>query len=414
MNKIAYLRKCAAEKYDANDLESAAEIGEILLNEHWHNHNMWTVGYANDLFNLACVCEKLGDLERAAELFSDSARQTAVSEGEGLSYASRIMSLAAVFIQLGLIEPAFFMFGSVAAIHRREVGAFHPLYADSLYNLANAAAEAGRKKDAVRYHEEALKIRENEGLVDDIISSLHSIAFIYEAANDYEKAASYAERAMRYSAGNEETFAAACNYLAEIYESDRRYQDALNLYEQVLEITAVQAGREHSAYLNAALRRANLLALMERPHDALFAHEEVRDIFGRTTGTNHVFYANCLRGMAMLHKELGETARAESLILEAMKIRRNMSEDIMLDIAFLIRLYLQENDAEKALEALIYALMISGSGSPEFSDFLNNLIEIFTKNKTPATADFISSMEVLNDREKLRPILSKWHQWEKD
>lgn len=411
MTKINYLRKCAAEKYNERDLAAAAEIGEVLLREHWHNKNMWTTGYADDLFNLACVHEELGNLERAAALFSDSAAQISAAEGEGLTFAERVNNLAMVLIRLGIVEPAFFMLGNATAIRRRELGTHDPLYADSLYNLANAAADAGRRKDSLRYHLEALKIRENEGHTEDIINSLHSIAFLHESAREYEKAASYAETAMRYSAGDEQGLAGACNYLAGLYESCKKFDAALPLYDQVLEIAGGEAGRENSAYLNVALRRANLLSQLNRPHEALAAHEEIRDIFARVSGTRHIFYANCLRGMADLHKSLGDPARAEAEILEAMKIKRALNEDITGDIIFLIRLHLTENNAEKAIEALIYALMCSGADTREFSEMLDSLVGIFAV-QTPATTEFINALEHLNDREKLRPILKKWTAWE--
>jgi tetratricopeptide (TPR) repeat protein len=237
---------------------------------------------------------------------------------------------------------------------------------------------------------------------------------LHEASADYDKAVTFAETAMRHSAGDDRTYAGACNYLAGLYESAKKYESALPLYDQVLEITSDEAGRDHSAYLNVSLRRAHLLTLLNRHHEALAAHEEVRDAFARISGTKHIFYANCLRGMALIHKTLRNPDRAEALILEAMKIRRTMYEDITLDITFLISLHLQENNPDKAMEALIYALMCSGQNSPEFSELLNTLVEVFTKSKTPATAEFIQNMELLNDREKLRPILNKWNAWEKE
>lgn len=412
MTKINYLRKCMNEKYNEGEFEAAAEIGETLLREHWNNKTLWTTGYSNDLFNLACVHDELDNLERAAELYSDSARQISVAEGEGLPFADRINNLAMVFIRLGIAEPAFFMLGNVASIRRRELGTFDPLYADSLYNLANAAAEIGRRNDSQKYHFEALKIRKKLGNTEDTINSLYSLAFLYESASEYEKAVSYAETAMRRSTGDDLAYAGACNYLAGLYEKCKNFDAALPLYDEVLEIASDKAGREHSAYLNITLRRANLLTMMNRPHEALANYEEIRNTFMRVSGTKHIFYANCLHGMAMLNKTLGDPARAEELILEAMKIRRNMHEDITLDIIFLINLHIQENNTDKALDALVYGLM--RADSKEFSELLDSLVNIFQNTKKPVTSEFIEAVEDLDNREKLRPILNKWRVWEKN
>ncbi|MCL1862335.1 MAG: tetratricopeptide repeat protein [Defluviitaleaceae bacterium] len=413
MTKINYLRKVWAEKYKEKDLAAAIEIGEVLLDEHRHNEHF--SGYANDLFNLACVYEEAGDLERAAELYSDSANRLSGENLSGeprLQYSARITRLGATLMRLGVKEPAMFMFGSVAGSLHNEYGTNHPIYADALYNLANASADAGYKKEAIRHHLEALKIRENEGHIEDIINSLHSLAFIHESLEEYDKAISYAESAVSYSVTDDNGYARATNYLASLFENAKKYEDALPLYDRVLELTGKEVGNEHSAYLNVALRRANLLALLDRNEEALSAHEEIRAVFAKVSGTKHIFYANCLRGMAMLHKTLNHPDEAEALILEAMKIRRNIFEDITLDITFLIRLHLQESNLSKALEALIYALMCSGSDSPSFPELLNILVDVFSKTEIPNAAGFLDSMEMLNDKEKLRPIIAKWTEWE--
>jgi len=411
MSKIDYLRRQQVQEYENGDVEASAATGEILLKEHWHIRNFWTKGYANDLYNLACVYDELENLERAAELYSDSARQIVVVEGEGVAFAKRLSGLAMVLSRLGAPEPAFFMLGSVAAIYQRDLGTHNATYADSLYNLANIAADLGQNIDALRFHQDALRIREALGDTADAINSFHSIAFLYEALEDFDNAASYAETALTLIGEQDDDYPGACNYLAGIYEHAGRQEDALSLYDKVLEIIRREIGREHSAYLNVAYRRANLLAQMERHREALDSHEEVRYIFKNISGTKHIFYANCLRNMAILHKSLGETVAAESLMLESIKIRRISSDDITADIIFLIRLYILNHENEKALEALIYALMRSDSNAPEFSALISALTETFAQPGNAIT-DFIQAMEVLNDRAKLRPIINKWTAWE--
>ena len=117
--------------------------------------------------------------------------------------------------------------------------------------------------------------------------------------------------------------------------------------------------------------------------------------------------------MASVHKTLGNYDLAAALILDAMKIRRTLNEDITPDITFLIRLHLAQNNQEKALEALIYSLMCCGADSPAFPELLSILAASFTKADTAAD-DFKNAIEMLNNREKLRPIMNKWAAWEKE
>jgi len=414
MNKISYLRSEFIKQFNSRNFSAAVETGDILLREHWHNRFMWTKGYADDLYNIACVHDEMGNLERAAELYSDSARQIAVVEGESYGYAVRLSNLAIVLGRMGIVEPAFFIHGQVVSIFKNRMDRHSPKYANSLYNLANAAIDAGHKREAFRYHMDALKIREKisnkTGDTTDVVNSLHSIAFLYESSNDNEKAAAYAKAALDISDGDDNLTAVSCNYLAGLYERMEKYDEALPLYGRVQEIIRQQVSTEHSAYLNVAFRRASLLAKMKRPREALECHEEIRDTFLNMSGEKHIFYANCLRNMAILHNGLGEYHEAENLILESIKIRRDI-DDITADIVFLIRLYMSGGDREKAIEALIYALMRASSDAKNVVDLVDALAGAFT-DPNFISEELLSAMESLNDIEKLAPIISKWVEWE--
>jgi len=411
MTKISYLRKLAAEKYSAGRFAEAAKIGEILLAEHWHNKNFQTDGYSADLFNLACYHDELGNLERAATLYSDSAAQISFAQGESLPLAERLNNLATVLIRIGIPEPAFFMLGNAADIRRRLLGTSHPLYADSLYNLGNAAAEIGRKEDSLRYHREALEIRENEGHTEDIVHSLVSISFLHKANAEYDEAIQFADSAIRFAVTCDESYAGINSYLAELFVACKKYEDALPVYDRALETIASAVGRNHSAYMNVALRRASALSRLNRHREALVAHEEVLEIFDRVSSTKHAFYANCLREISMLHHRLGEPSLAVDTLLEATKIRRRLMEDITQDMAFLIRLHLGENQPEKALEALVYALMCA-PGEKELPALIGSIAATFNDN-SEIREEFMDTIVRLNNRELLRPILQKWEEWEK-
>jgi len=290
------------------------------------------------------------------------------------------------------------------------------IYANSLYNLANAAADSGRKREALRYHMDALKIREKlaerTGDISDVVDSYHSMAFMYESDNECEKAAAYAEAAMIVAEGEEDLYISACHYLAELYERVEKNSDALEVYDKLQEVILRQASREHSVYLNITSRRANLFAQMNRPKDALSCHEEICEIFRSTIGTNHIFYANCLRSRGIIHIVLNQDDEAEPLMLESMKIRRDIDE-ITTEIFFLLNMYMRNKNHEKALELLVYALMRSDEDNPECSKLIDNLTHAFSSEITKISAEeMIPFIKDLNNKEKLLPIMSKWSAWE--
>jgi len=416
MQKIDYLRDLVADHYNNNDLDAAAKTGQTLLEEHWHIRNMWTMGYADDLFNLAKIHEDLGEIERAVELYSDSANQVLAVEGDSLNYAERLQNLAVLLERIGISDPAYFFHLQVAAIVGRAVGNQDSSYADCLYNLGNAAADIGRNSDSLVFHLDAYKIREMNGDPIDLINSLNSIAYIYEAEGDYEKALDYAEEALDLSElhlGKDE-FAGSCFFLATLFEKLEQFEDALELYDLALEIIVDEVGFEHSAYVNMAYKRASLLAGMERPREALASHDEIRNLFEDKLGTNHIYYANCLRNMAILHRDLGEGSEAEDLMLKSLKIRRLSSSDISIDILFLIRMYLREKRHNDALEALVYALMCAEGNSFDFSLFMDALTETFIYYREDGEKVLEEAVEILSDRDRLKPIIDKWIEWEEE
>jgi len=416
MNKIEFLRHRFIEQYNAREFESAIKTGEVLVREHWHNYNLWTLGYANDLYNLGCIYDEVGKYDRAAELYSDSARQISSIEGESRGLAKRLTRLAIVLGRLGVTEPAFFMHSQVLSIYKKRVIRYSAIYANSLYNLANAAYESSRRREALRYHLDALKIREKlaerTGDVSDVVDSYHSIAFMYESDDNCKKAAAYAEAAMIVAEGEDDLYTSACYYLADLYERTEKHSDALEIYDKLQDAIARQASREHSVYLNIANRRANLFAQMNRPKDALLCYQEICEIFQSTMGTHHIFYANCLRNRGIIHIVLDEDIKAEPLMLESMKIRRDMDE-ITTEIFFLLNMYMRNKDHEKALELLVYALMRSDENSLDFSKLIDNLTQAFSSTITNTSAEeMIPLIKALNNKEKLIPIISKWNVWE--
>ena len=78
-----------------------------------------------------------------------------------------------------------------------------------------------------------------------------------------------------------------------------------------------------------------------------------------------------------------------------------------------MHLHLAKNEYEKAVEALVYSIMRTGADSPHFAEMLDTLAATFFKSKSKGE-NFRNTIDLLNDREKLRPIMQKWTDWEKE
>jgi tetratricopeptide (TPR) repeat protein len=427
MNKIKYFRKCVAEWYAGANFTDAVEAGEALLREHWNNETACGVPYADDVFNLAFIYDEMGVWDRALQLYAESAKLVHEEEGDSLNFVGRVNNMAALLARLGRTEHAYRLYAHMVSIMRPALDAKEPALADGLYNLANIAAEMGKKEEALRLHKEALKIRRKAGSADDAVHSLHSLAFLHEEDKAQEKSLRYAKDAMELAldalegpeAGfnrlteRENTYYSACFYLANLHESKGELDKAESLYETVLRWTEIQGGTCHSAYLNVASRLANIMAGRGRYDEALALHREVSENFKRTAGETHLFYANNLRSIALLHKKMNQYAEAEQFMMESIKIRRSGVDDITPDAIFLIEMFLQNNQPEKALEMLVYVLMDVKAGEPEYDDTMTALAEVFVRAGHKQLATLSAAMEELCRRDKVQLVIQKWNRWEK-
>jgi tetratricopeptide (TPR) repeat protein len=412
MSKINRFRKRLAEKYHTFELEEAVKSGEALLREHWNNRSMMTLGYARDIYNLARVYDELGEFERAMELYTDGAHLfSRHCTGDAEAYTDCLNNLAAAMFDMGMEEASFQLFGQLVSVKRYFGHEQEPTYADSLYNLANALPTPLRMQHANQWHSEALEIRKQSGNTQDVMDSLHSLAFLHEEKEEYEKAVFYAKTAMELAQG--EDYPGAAFYLAELYKAWGRYEKAVPLYEEVMDLTRERVGRTHCRFVDVAAARAQLMDKMGRPREALAILEEIRALLEGGAGVCPVSYTQCLRHMAELYKQLGEYEHAEQLLLRSLKISRKNETDINEDIVHLIRLYLHRDDNAKALEILVYALMHSDAKGPGLTHVLTKLALAFNPSLEPAPETMLHALRVMNNRATLQPIIDKWAKWER-
>jgi len=398
------------EEYNARNLEEASTLGDALLNEHWATESHG-ISYANDLYNLALIFDEQNQLEKAAALYVESSQH--ISDNDFVALAKRSNNLGGVLARMGAYEPAYQFYMQARHIYKRHLGENHPTYADSLYNMANIAAEARHTDVALQLHTEALKIRASADNPEDTINSLHSIAFIHESTGDYKKAASFAEAALKQaqSQKSEATYTRACNYLARLYDALEQHEKALEMYKQTLD-KMVKSGCKRGDYLSILSRKAYLAGKTGKTEEALKHQEEAFNMYHSLTSLDllkkdAMFYADCLRNLAILNHSLGDTAQAEDYMLKSLKSRKKASGEIIEDICFLIQLYLQEDTYDKAMDMLVYALNCAESPTGPLADstietLMDALGQAEDKHK------LLEAMKAVNSAEKVESILEKW------
>ncbi|MCL2572832.1 MAG: tetratricopeptide repeat protein [Defluviitaleaceae bacterium] len=347
MTKISHLRKSMSQAYHSRKLSEAAKLGETLIREH-RAKNPHSPGLSDDLFNLALIYDELDQLEQAAMLYIESSHH--IKTGDLTALAMRSNNLAGVLARIGALEPAYLHYQQAQHIYKRHLGSDHPSYADSLYNLANIAAEVF-PDIALELHEEALEIRKKNGNSKDVLHSLHSMAFIHEEMGDYKKAASYGEAALNQAYGLD--YVSACSYLAMLYESLNQHEKALEMYNQVIK------------------------------------------------NADKSLHGDCLRSMATLNQAIGQTTMAEEYMLQHIKSQKEAGQ--LKDICFLIQLYLENDTYDKAVNILVYALNNMDTISDQNMDTLMD-----TLSQAKDKHQLLDAMRDANNAEKIRSILDDW------
>ena len=416
MNKVEYFRRLFQEEYESGRYDEAIELGKLLLTELVNNNCGGTEGYINDTFNLALAYENTGDLQSAAEAFRSTVWHSGNIDSESMMFIRCLTSYAVLLGKLGAHEAAFYMHAKVCEICSRNLGSQHSVFADGLYNLANAANEIDMPDSAMYYHQMALGIRENSDNISDIINSLHSIAFLHEESNSMEMACEYARRAMCYAvdASDIDVYPSACIYLAELYAKCEKYADAIEIYDSAMLEIRTQFGREHSSYLNTAFSRAMLLGKEGRYEEAEVAFSEIIDTFENHFGTHHLFYSNCCKNLAVVYERMGMLMESKGAMLEAVSVRRRFGKCMPSDFISIMRLALMLDNYDEAIFTLVYVIMLSDSVPWADSQSRNMVMQLLSKLPEDTLEPLLQRMaNVGGCKGACESLVLHWLKWEK-
>ena len=415
MNKVDYFRNRFAEEFRKEEFDKAVETGKRLLSEQVHINRVGTENYVHDMFNLALAFEKAGDTESAIEVLRGSAWYSSFLDQEGLLYAKCLTGLATLLSDKGHGESAYFMLAKACEIYVDKFGENDPNLADGLYNLANAAIDIDMPAFALHYHLKALKIREKAEDKEDIINSLHSIAFIFESNESYDEACGFAKNAVEHAqeVDDDLTYATCCTYLGDLYSKCAKYEDALDMYCIATDEIEYVTGKEHSAYLNSAFIKATILAKLSLHDEAIFCFREILDIFEGYLGTRHLFYANCLRNLALVYECSGDLFMGKITMMDAARIKRQLNSCAVLDVIFAVRLTLRLGLMDEALKTLVYALMCIKSSSWSYAEGRSLILSVIAVECKNEKAVFYNKLDELENSGKLDKIIKDWQKWER-
>lgn len=269
-----------------------------------------------------------------------------------------------------------------------------PLEYSEIDSLMLISYKKGAYKQASLYMEAAQeKARVDYGEQDSSFANYTAdLGFFYSKMGKYDKALPLYLQVLDIRAAvlgvNHRDYASALNSLAFLYSSMGKYEEALTIFIQAKDIIENQLGLDHPD-LAVALNNLAILHYRTKNYDkALPIFIQAKNIREKAYGKEHTLVASSLNNIAALYKETKKYKKALPLLIQAKDIREKTvgKEHPSYSIATnnLANLYEEMGRYDKALPLLIKTKNLRektlGKEHPKFATTLNNLAS-FYKNR---------------------------------
>jgi|GEM_PF-2830006 len=393
--KIVRLRKRLFNYYERNEFKAAARLGEALLRAHVGHYSISTPAYADDLFNAAMACAAAGRTSRAIELYTESLHRTFLQNGADLTVAARLGNLAALLSANHQHESACRLFMQALTIRKQFLPYNHIDLADSLYNMGNALVYARRLREAIPALNSAIGIygrgtsRANS---DGLVNCMQVLSFVHEKLGEYDEAISFAEAAWRALAIiDSDEHNRAGYHLAQLYEQIGKPAAACELYLSAMTWIGESVGYAHSTYINTATKAASMLAKLGDFVQVKEILTRIKELIGNMAGKTNLSYSNCLRNLAVIHRELEEWDEAEAALRESITIKRRIMgghvREFAADCMLLLDICINNDREAHAAEALLSVLEDVREDDPAFLELLDEMVKA-VKDDSDSTRSF--------------------------
>jgi tetratricopeptide (TPR) repeat protein len=290
----------------------------------------------------------------------------------------------------------------------------HPVFADSLNNLAELYRVQSRYIEAESLYTQALNLRKRlfgEEHID-VAQSINNLAALYFILGDYKQAEQDFYKALnlwkRLLGDEHPEVLTGLNNIAEVYREQGRYLDAEKIYLQILEIQNNLPEEQNPDIWRTLNNLASLYESQGRYADSEKKHSEALSKIKHQLGSEHPQVAATLNNLASLYNSQGRHSQAEANYLQALTIWKKTLGDKHYNVAATLNniawTYKSQGrfvEAEKIyLEALVIRKDLLGEEHPDIAVSLSNLAEIYLLQGRYSEAEQ-KYLEVLAMKKKL-------------
>jgi CHAT domain-containing protein/Flp pilus assembly protein TadD len=312
-----------------------------------------SLSYAISLDNMARLYNTMGQYEKSESFYIQSKETIKRIVGENHpDYATSLNNLGILYQEMGQYEKAESLFLQSKVIRKKVLGENHPDYANSLNNLGKFYHDINQYAKAEQLFNEAITLlektqSENTGYA----VSLSNLARLYGSMGQYEKSERLflqsKEILVKVVGDKHPDYAKALDNLGALYLYIGQYEKAGPLQIQAIEIWRKALGDSHPSYVaslsNLAfsylkmgqydtveliyLQAKEILAFlylsMGQYEKSIPLYIQSTEIIKKVLGETNPAYSEGLVNLALSYQNIGQSEKAEALILQNSLIELN-------------------------------------------------------------------------------------------
>ncbi len=271
---------------------------------------------------LGKLMTKLGQFDRAEELYEILLQQTSNEDEEGHLYHM----LGMVKSDQGKYVEAASFYEKFIKINQKILPPTHAELTATYNSIGLVYKNMGEYSKALSYCEKALEILQKTLPVDhpSLAATYNSIGAVYYNMGEYSEAFSYYEKALEIKRktlpANHPDFAQSYNNIGVVYYNMGEYSKALSYYGKALEIRPKTLPANHPSLAASYNNIGALYKNMGEYSKALLYYRKALDIRKKSLPTNHPSFATSYNNIGSLYYNMGDYQKALSYSERALKI----------------------------------------------------------------------------------------------
>lgn len=359
------LRTKLKNHFEDSDYIACMKIAEQIVNSYKINDRSCQYGY--DLYNLAYIQQKVSKTVLSRKTFERAIfvlTKTKYDE-KNKEDLKRIAGIINAENSIGIynnrhssrIEHSIPPFRRALELCKKYFSSDKEKIGMILHNIGCVYFDLGKYEEAIKYHEEALKMCSKSST--NYIDGLNFLGYSNEQLGNYEEAISYFDKALstiKKTLGvNSDEYVSNLYNLGNVYfKSEGKELFAVKVYDKVLKALNQRLEGKHP-YMSEVLTKISECNLKTRDYNnALKIQKKSLSILAETVGKSHIYYATNLKRIGDIYYILEEYDKSIKYYKEENKIKSDIlglyNDEHVASLINLINSYIKAGHLEKQEE----------------------------------------------------------------